>query len=155
MRNMRVCNMQLEHDPSSPVRAYFDLIYYDMRIEGLRLIESKDHYYFVAMPDRKRTDNCPSCNKKNPLDARHCNNCGVRLEDHRVPLDERGRSDLFVDVAHPVTAQLRNALEEAAIDAYGLTVEQMQHQALELTALRSTDADKAHLQIAMIDVRHP
>lgn len=78
---------------------------------------------FVAMPSRKLTDKCRKCGFKNHLRARFCNECGLRLNENRAPRDEDGRIKLHADVAHPINAESRDAIEEAVIEAYNREVD--------------------------------
>jgi stage V sporulation protein G len=78
---------------------------------------------FVAMPSRKLTERCRKCGSKNPLRARFCYECGVRLREPRVQRDEAGRARLHVDVAHPINAACRERLQNAIVEAYRAEVE--------------------------------
>lgn len=73
---------------------------------------------FVAMPSRKLHDHCPSCNGKNPLRARHCNDCGMRLARNRGQTDERGRVRLYADIAHPIHQRGRDEVQTRVLEAY-------------------------------------
>jgi stage V sporulation protein G len=86
-------------------------------IRDLKIIEGGNGL-FVAMPSRKLCDRCPSCAGKNNLRARHCNDCGARLEDDRCDTDERGRPRLYADIAHPIHQAARDFVQGAVIDAY-------------------------------------
>ena len=73
---------------------------------------------FVAMPSRKLTSRCPQCSCKNHLRAAHCNQCGLRLKDDRVPKDENGRCKLYADIAHPINTACREMLQQCVIAAF-------------------------------------
>ena len=73
---------------------------------------------FVAMPSRKLMDRCPECAAKNPLRARFCNDCGVRLREYRGEVDERGRPRLYADIAHPINQRARDFVQARVIEAY-------------------------------------
>jgi stage V sporulation protein G len=74
--------------------------------------------YFVAMPSRKMSGRCSKCGGKNHLGAKFCNNCGTRLPQNRVRKDPRGRVKLHADVAHPISVECRQRIQEALIGAY-------------------------------------
>ncbi|MFH1023741.1 MAG: SpoVG family protein [Planctomycetota bacterium] len=74
--------------------------------------------YFIAMPSQKIMDRCPACGGKNHLRARFCNDCGGHLPEDRAPKDERGRSKLHLDIAHPINAECRALLQQKIIEAY-------------------------------------
>lgn len=86
-------------------------------VRDLRIIEG-DTGIFVAMPSRKVMDRCPRCGQKNALQARHCNNCGIRLADDRAARDETGWIKFHVDVAHPINGACRKMISDLVIDAY-------------------------------------
>src|SRR5260221_14347020 len=60
-------------------------------IRDLKIIEGTKGS-FVAMPSRKLTDRCTGCGSKNHLRARHCNQCGTRLDENRAIRDQDGRA---------------------------------------------------------------
>jgi stage V sporulation protein G len=70
------------------------------------------------MPSRKLTAHCPQCGCKNHLRACHCNQCGLRLKDDRVPKDEDGRSKLYADIAHPINSACREMIQDRVIKAF-------------------------------------
>ncbi|HEX8523897.1 MAG TPA: septation protein SpoVG family protein [Tepidisphaeraceae bacterium] len=90
-------------------------------IRDVKLIEGPDGL-FLAMPSRKLCDHCPRCGDKNHLRARFCNGCGARLDDSRFMRHQSGnghsRLKLHADIAHPINAECRHALEHDVIDAY-------------------------------------
>jgi len=73
---------------------------------------------FVAMPSRQLSDRCPMCRNKNALRARFCGECGARLDESRATRNEQGRLKLHVDIAHPINAACREAIEKVLLEAY-------------------------------------
>ena len=86
-------------------------------VRDLKLIEGANRL-FVAMPSRKLSDHCPSCRGKNHLRARHCNNCGGRLDENRAGTDREGRPKLHADIAHPINSNCRERIQKAIEKAY-------------------------------------
>ena len=86
-------------------------------IRDLKIIEGTKGL-FVAMPSRKLTDRCPHCGSKNHLRARHCNNCGKKLDENRASRDMDGRAKLHADIAHPINSSCREAMQGAIIKAF-------------------------------------
>lgn len=86
-------------------------------IRDVKIIEGP-RGLFVAMPSRKLCDRCPSCRGKNPLRARYCSDCGMRLSRGRGELDERGRLRLYADIAHPIHQRGRQELQDCVLAAY-------------------------------------
>ncbi len=86
-------------------------------IRDLKIIEGTSGA-FVAMPSRKLTAHCPQCGCKNHLRACHCNQCGLRLKDDRVPKDDDGRAKLYADIAHPINSSCREMIQDRVIKAY-------------------------------------
>ena len=81
---------------------------------------------FVAMPSRKVMDRCGNCGGKNHLRANHCNDCGRALPADRAPRDDRGRSRLHIDVAHPINQECRSWMEERILTAFKAELERSQ-----------------------------
>ncbi|NIA07145.1 MAG: zinc-ribbon domain-containing protein [Actinobacteria bacterium] len=90
----------------------------DFVVRDVKVIEGTNGL-FVAMPSRRITDRCPMCRNKNSLRARFCSECGARLDESRASRDGHGRLKLHVDIAHPVNAACRQAIEQAIFQAYG------------------------------------
>lgn len=86
-------------------------------VRDLKLIEGANGL-FVAMPSRKLSDHCPSCRGKNHLRAKHCNNCGGRLDENRAGTDREGRPKLHADIAHPINSHCRERIQKAIEKAY-------------------------------------
>lgn len=91
-------------------------------VRDLKVIEGPTGI-FLAMPSRKLADRCPRCAAKNHLRARFCNHCGGKLNENRAPRDEQGRIKLHADVAHPINAECRDAIQAAVVEAFHAEVE--------------------------------
>jgi stage V sporulation protein G len=98
-------------------------------IRDVKLIEGNDGL-FLAMPSRKLADHCPRCGDKNHLRARFCNNCGTHLDETRYQRYQNGngnghsnRLKLHADIAHPINAECRQAIEREVLEAFGEEVE--------------------------------
>lgn len=91
-------------------------------IRDLKIIEGT-RGPFVAMPSRKLTDRCPRCAAKNHMRAKFCNDCGHRLPPQRAPRDESGRSRVHADIAHPIHAEARAALEKRVLEEFRAELE--------------------------------
>jgi stage V sporulation protein G len=86
-------------------------------VRDLKIIEGTKGS-FVAMPSRKLTDRCPGCGSKNHLRARHCNQCGGKLDEDRATRDADGRAKLHADIAHPINSACREVIQSAVLKAY-------------------------------------
>jgi stage V sporulation protein G len=86
-------------------------------VRDLKIIEGTKGS-FVAMPSRKLTDRCPQCGCKNHLRARHCNQCGHKLDENRAIRDADGRAKLHADIAHPINSACREVIQNAVLKAY-------------------------------------
>lgn len=73
---------------------------------------------FVAMPSRKLTDRCIRCGTKNHLRAKFCNECSARLNPDRAARDESGRVRVHADIAHPINAPAREAIEHRILESF-------------------------------------
>jgi stage V sporulation protein G len=86
-------------------------------IRDLKIIEGEQGL-FVAMPSRKLQHRCPGCGGKNVLRARHCNDCGGRLESGRAEPAGNGRARLYADIAHPIHQAGRDELQRRVLAAF-------------------------------------
>src|SRR5207244_940272 len=86
-------------------------------VRDLKIIEGTKGS-FVAMPSRKLTDRCPQCGCKNHLRARHCNQCGGKLDEDRATRDADGRAKLHADIAHPINSACREVIQTAVLKSY-------------------------------------
>lgn len=86
-------------------------------IRDLKIIEGNSGP-FVAMPSRKLTMHCRSCNSKNHLRARYCNNCGKRQASDKYDFDDHGRAKLYADIAHPINAECREQIQNRVIGEF-------------------------------------
>ncbi len=81
------------------------------------------HGLFVAMPSRKLTASCGQCRAQNHVRAKFCNECGKRLPPARVPTDDNGREKIHRDIAHPITPEFRQIVQDSVLEAYRLELE--------------------------------
>lgn len=90
-------------------------------IRDLKIIEGQKGA-FVAMPSRKICERCQRCGCKNHLRAKFCNDCGSRLpaasNPTPVPGEGEVRVKLHADIAHPINAAAREAMQKRIIEAY-------------------------------------
>ena len=69
------------------------------------------------MPSRKLAARCP-CGSKNHLRARHCNECGQRVDGERLASARTGRNKLHADIAHPINAECREFIQNRVTEEY-------------------------------------
>ncbi len=86
-------------------------------VRDVKVIEGTNGL-FVAMPSRQLSDRCPMCRNKNALRARFCGECGAHLDESRATRNGQGRLKLHVDIAHPINAACREAIEKVLLEAY-------------------------------------
>lgn len=86
-------------------------------VRDVKIIEGGSGY-FIAMPSRKLTDRCNTCGNKNHLRAKYCNECGGRLDETRIDRQNDGRGRLHADVAHPISQDCREAIQDAVLQAF-------------------------------------
>lgn len=109
-------------DTRSALLACYSLVFdEELAIHSVKLVQGKETP-FLAMPNERKHDHCPSCHVKNHLLANFCNNCGVKLaKDRHLFLFTNGeqRSNrLYNDLTHPITNDLREYLLDECLDAY-------------------------------------
>lgn len=75
---------------------------------------------FIAMPSRKLKFPCPKCNGKNDAGSKFCNQCGCALpsSDKPVSAADIDTKSEHRDIAHPVTQQFREYLQNKILEAY-------------------------------------
>src|SRR3954464_13199327 len=131
-------------------------------IRDVKLIEGNDGL-FLAMPSRKLADHCPRCGEKNHLRARYCNNCGNHLDECRFQRYQNGngngngnghshfngngngnghgRLKLHADIAHPINAECRQAIEREVVTAFNDEVEKSKQPGYAPPSLDGEDMD--------------
>jgi stage V sporulation protein G len=119
-------------------------------IRDVKLIEGNDGL-FLAMPSRKLADHCPRCGEKNHLRARFCNNCGTHLDESRFQRYQNtfgngngnghSRFKLHADIAHPINAECRQAIEREVVDAFHGEVERSKEPGYIPPSLDGEDLD--------------
>jgi stage V sporulation protein G len=111
---------------SGRLKAYCSLTFDDaLVIRDVKLIDGNDGL-FLAMPSRRLCDRCRKCGEKNHLRARFCNHCGARLNEERHRGSRSGGADrlkLHADIAHPINADTRAAVERQVLEAYRAELE--------------------------------
>ncbi len=78
---------------------------------------------FIAMPSRKMKNSCAKCGFKNEVGSKFCNQCGatVNSENAAIAHDNSADADAKAehrDIAHPITQQFREYLQNKILDAY-------------------------------------
>jgi stage V sporulation protein G len=110
--------IKLMEDNNERLQAFCSVTFDDcFVIRDLKIIEGTKGS-FVAMPSRKLTDRCPGCGCKNHLRARHCNQCGGRLDEDRATRGADGRAKLHADIAHPINSACREVIQTAVLKSY-------------------------------------
>ncbi len=100
------------------LRAYCAVVFDNaFVVHNVRVIERADGL-LVAMPSRKVTAKCSSCNFRNPVDQSYCGNCGLRLRDGDAARRTQPETKVHFDVAHPINPGCRRKIEEAVLKAY-------------------------------------
>ena len=142
---------------TSRLKAFCSLTFDDtFVVRDVKLIEGPDGL-FLAMPSRKLCDHCPRCGDKNHLRARFCNNCGSHLDESRFQRYQNGngnhqingngnghgRLKLHADIAHPINAECRQAIEREVVDAFHGEVERSKEPGYIPPSLDGEDVDFA------------
>src|SRR3989338_6457425 len=112
------------------LRAFATVTFHDcFVVRDIKIIEGNKGY-FVAMPSRRMKEPCPKCHHRNVLRSRYCNQCGTSLPS--VPHEPEREGDLELrqaehkDVAHPITAECREQIQNAVLEAYHREKEKLQ-----------------------------
>lgn len=115
--------IKLMDDSEDRLRAFCSVTFDNsFVVRDLKIIEGNTGP-FVAMPSRKLTSHCPECRYKNHLRARYCNQCGKRQPQDQVAYDQQGRAKLYADVAHPINADCREAIQADVVAEFEAELE--------------------------------
>ncbi|MBI5416339.1 septation protein SpoVG family protein [Candidatus Poribacteria bacterium] len=85
-------------------------------IRDLKILNGKNGL-FVAMPSRKLRVSCPKCGYKNRVHSKFCNSCGNNIEGI-APKEDVEKKDEHKDIAHPITSEMRNYLQNIVLKTY-------------------------------------
>ncbi len=98
-------------------------------VRDIKIIEGSKGY-FVAMPSRRIKESCPKCGHRNVLRSHYCNQCGVNLPHLSTEIERESDLDLrqaeHKDVAHPITAECREYIQQSVLEAYQREKEKLQ-----------------------------
>jgi stage V sporulation protein G len=120
--------VKLVEDRSDKLLAFCTItIHRDFVIRDLKIIDGPKGA-FVAMPSRKLTDRCPRCGGKNHRLAKFCNSCGGKLSEHRNRKSDGSRARLHADIAHPITSDCREFVQDKVLSAYREEVERSKEE---------------------------
>ena len=99
-------------------------------VRDIKIIEGSKGC-FVAMPSRRVKESCQRCRHRNVIHSRYCSQCGAHLEAigaQKITLDKpsgenddphpRSRQSEHRDIAHPITADFRETIQNAVLEAY-------------------------------------
>lgn len=73
---------------------------------------------FIAMPSRKTKSPCPKCHFKNEVGSKYCSQCGASLPPEAVQEASSDAKTEHRDIAHPITQQFRDYLQNKILEAY-------------------------------------
>jgi len=107
-------------------------------VRDVKVIQGNDGP-FVAMPSRRPTQRCSSCRARNPLKGRYCSECGAPL--HADPSEGDGPAARHVDIAHPITKEMRHRLHERVMAAFS---EEQAHSGASGTRVSDEAASHEH-----------
>ena len=115
--------IKLMEDPDDRLQAFCSITIDDwFVVRDLKIIEGASGP-FVAMPSRKLTFHCRRCGCKNHLRANYCNQCGAKMQNEQVGRDSSGRVKLYADIAHPINAECRDAIQKHVIAEFEAELE--------------------------------
>ena len=117
-----------KEDDDKKLRAFATITFDDcFVVRDIKVIEGSKGC-FVAMPSRRLREHCPRCRHRNVVHSRYCNQCGANLESSGSwkskpereddALHVRSRQSEHRDIAHPITAEFREEIQNAVLAAY-------------------------------------
>lgn len=100
------------------LKAYITVTFDDVFVvRNIKVIQGSNGL-FIAMPSRKMKNPCPKCNFKNEVGSRFCNHCGAQLQTEEGQKDQERVKAEHRDIAHPITQQFREYLQEKILEVY-------------------------------------
>lgn len=87
-------------------------------VRNIKVIQGSSGF-FIAMPSRKMKVPCSKCHFRNETGSKFCSHCASKLPEQvisSVKTDE-SKSE-HRDIAHPVTKEFREYLQNKVLDAY-------------------------------------
>ena len=103
------------------LRAYATLTFeHCFVVRNIKIIEGKSGL-FVAMPSRKPKVSCGRCGFKGDLGGRFCTQCGASIPaatERVMGAGESPEGQSHRDIAHPITAEFRQYLQQRVLEAY-------------------------------------
>ncbi len=117
-----------KEDDDKKLRAFATVTFDDcFVVRDIKIIEGIKGC-FVAMPSRRVKESCPRCRHRNVIRSRYCNQCGASLEmigSQRLKpereddlVQSRVRQSEHRDIAHPITAEFREAIQNVVLATY-------------------------------------
>ena len=117
-----------KEDDDKKLRAFATITFDDcFVVRDIKIIEGSKGC-FVAMPSRRVKEPCSRCHHRNVVRSRYCNQCGANLEttkprkvervEENDPSQPRLRQSEHRDIAHPITAEFRELIQKAVLEAY-------------------------------------
>ena len=112
----------LRENPEKRLKAYATLTFdHCFVVRNIKIIEGKNGL-FVAMPSHKPKVACGRCQFKNDLGGRFCSQCGSAISrpmEHPAASGmEPAESQAHRDIAHPITVEFRQYLQQKILAAY-------------------------------------
>ena len=87
-------------------------------VRNIKIIDGT-HGLFVAMPSRKPKVGCPRCAFKNDAGGRFCTQYGASMPQVGRPEGPGAEAaEGHRDIAHPITADFRQYLQQKILEAY-------------------------------------
>ena len=87
-------------------------------VRNIKVIQVIDGF-FIAMPSRKLKNSCSKCGFKVEVGSRFCNHCGGAVNaDARTVVEDPNAKAEHRDIAHPITQQFREYLQNKILEAY-------------------------------------
>jgi len=111
----------LKEGPDKKLKAYATLTFDNcFVVRNVKVIQGNKGL-FVAMPSRKVRESCPKCNYKNAIRSKFCNQCGGKLPQVPLQIEQAPggqRQSEHRDIAHPITLECRADIQKRVLDAY-------------------------------------
>lgn len=108
----------LKEGPDKKLKAYATATFDNsFVVRNIKVIQGSKGL-FIAMPSRKVKHPCPKCGSTNDSKSKFCNQCGNTLPQLQAANAETDARSEHKDIAHPITQDFRNVLQQKVLEAY-------------------------------------
>jgi stage V sporulation protein G len=101
------------------LQAWADFVIADaMVVHQGKIVRRPDGSLMLAFPSSVVAVACDDCGGNLPLTARFCPHCGTPQPRREAHVGKSGRPKIYTDLCHPISREVREAIESAVLAEY-------------------------------------